>query len=150
MSITFPFSIDTNLKIGTTIDINTSSETPVRLRDLTNMSSYNIDYRFNIKKEHDSITHIGASIHDVVITSDGQWQELANTIASSEIQTMMLSFFEEKIWPQFESNNINLEKWKAFGYFTTDFINKYISTWNRNNLIYWSSVAKKFGDSGRL
>ena len=97
MFITFPFSIDTTLKIGTTIDKNTGSDTPVRLRDLTNMSSYNIDYRFNIKKEQDSIAHIGASIHDVVITSDGQWQELANTISSSEIQTMMLSFFLKRI-----------------------------------------------------
>ena len=143
-----PVIITKNLQIGTILDTNTNKQTPIRLRDLTNMHNYNEMYEFKIAKEHASITHIGISIHEVLI--NGGMIEIGATIFSPSMNSIALKYFIKEIWPTILTN-VNMDEdelWKGFGYFMTDGIAKHISDWNMNNKYYWSGVAKQIRDNG--
>lgn len=123
-AITIPIEITPELQIGTVFDSNSGKETPVRLRELMSMNGYNRNYRFIIKKEYPSITHVGISIHETQRHGDG-WTEIANTIGGDFIQTMMLDYFNEHVWKHFLAGGMSQrDKMKSFGYFTTDHIKK--------------------------
>lgn len=142
-----PFVISKELQIGTIIDKNSNKQTPIRLRDLTNMKNYNKMYEFKIAKEHESVTHIGISIHECIFKND-KMNEISTTILSPTMNSIALKFFMEKVWSIFSEDLNEDEFWKGFGYFMTDGIAKYISDWNMNNKYYWSAVAKQIYDFG--
>jgi hypothetical protein len=149
-AITIPIEITPELQIGTVFDSNSGKETPVRLRDLMSMNGYNRNYRFIIKKEHPSITHVGISIHEAQCHGDG-WTEIANTIGGDFIQTMMLDYFNKHVWKHFLAGGMSQrDKMKSFGYFTTDHIKKNLDSWGDNNLYFWSDATVRFQKEGKF
>tara|TARA_Y100000389_G_scaffold201362_1_gene243908 strand:- start:734 stop:1183 length:450 start_codon:yes stop_codon:yes gene_type:complete len=141
-NITLPV-IKTDLCVGYTKDKNTDTDTPIRFRDLVNMRTYISPTTFNIQKEHKSITRIGASIHDCKIRPNGTWQELGAIIYSSEIDKILISYFDKNIWENAKTHFPEEEKWQIFGYYMTDYARKCLgkTLWNNNCLYYWSNVA---------
>ena len=136
-------TINQDTCVGYTTDKNTHTDTPVRFRDLVNMETYGSPYQFHIKKENPSVTHIGISIHLCQIKKNGLFKELADTIYSSEVDIMVIQYFEKHVWETAKTHFSNDEKWKLFGYYMTDHARKCLGStlWNDNCLYYWSNVA---------
>ncbi len=143
-----------------------SDGTPVCLRHLSNMSHYDIDKNLYIGIEPQDFDSLygnrqsgfqedksGGDISylDKVILNKNKGENFIQ-VDSDIIHRMMLSFFEKIIWPTMKTFNQN--KFKAFGYFTTDYLcdNRIIvkklvnpiNGWGENNLYYWSNVVLKF------
>jgi hypothetical protein len=133
--------ITVNTIIGTVLDENSRKHTPIRFRDLTNMTDYHHPYTFRVAKEHDPVTHIGLSVHTVMLDG-GEMYEIAGTFSSGTIDKLVLNYFDENVWVNCSKEYTPEDKWQMFGYFMTDNAKKHLGgSWNDNCLYYWSDVA---------
>ena len=126
----------------------------VNIQDLTSMTSYTKNQEFAIivktnnpykcPVDNPPTPTIGPfKREDIFVKGNKSWEDVSEIVYSKEINKIVIDYFDKNIWVKAKTIFNDDHKWKVFGYYMTDNIQKHIGYehWNNNNLVYWSRVA---------